>query len=111
MKRKLISSDESTPASKQLTKPCSDCPWARDAVRGWLGPGTVDQWLAAAHGEDKIECHVHPNVQCAGLSIFRANVHKVPYREPDVLILPADRKLVFAWDDEFRAHHEVRKRQ
>jgi hypothetical protein len=29
MKRRLISSDEATPAGKQPIRPCSDCPWAR----------------------------------------------------------------------------------
>ncbi len=103
----LITSDQSTPAKSQITKPCSDCPWARKAVEGWLGPGTIDEWLRAAHGEDQVECHVHPNVQCAGLAIFRANVYKSP-RDPTTLVLPADRVLVFSWNDEFRAHHDLK---
>lgn len=103
----LITSDQSTPAKSQITKPCSDCPWARKSVDGWLGPGTIDEWLQAAHSEGQIPCHVHPNVQCAGLAIFRANVCKVP-RDEETLRLPADRVLVFSWDDEFRAHHDLK---
>ncbi len=107
MKRrlKLITSDQSTPAKAQLTKPCSDCPWARASFNGWLGPGTAEEWLTAAHGEGTVPCHVHPNVQCAGLAIFRANVYKVP-RDQETLRLPADRVRVFAIDDEFKAHHD-----
>jgi hypothetical protein len=78
---KLITSDQSTPAKSQLTKPCSDCPFSRESFRGWLGPATAEQWIAGAHGEGQVPCHVHPNVQCAGMAIFRANVCKVPRDE------------------------------
>ena len=106
MKRqlKLITSDQSTPAKSQLTKPCSDCPFSRESFRGWLGPATAEQWIAGAHGECQVPCHVHPNVQCAGMAIFRANVYKVP-RDEETLRLPPDRVRVFSWDDEFLKHH------
>lgn len=104
MKRKLISSDMATPAGKQITKPCSDCPWARDALNGWLGGNTSHEWIIMAHGETPIECHVHPDVQCAGVAIYRGNVGKVP-RDPTLLVLPADREIVFANEGEFHEHH------
>ena len=104
MKRKLITSAEATPAGKQITKPCSDCPWARDALNGWLGGNTAHEWIIMAHGETPIECHVHPDVQCAGAAIYRANVGKVP-RDRTLLVLPADPAIVFANAGEFHEHH------
>jgi len=106
MKRKLIDSTQATPAPRQITKPCSDCPWARDALNGWHGGNTIDEWLAFAHSETHIECHVHPNVQCAGAAIYRSNVGKLP-RDRGLLMLPEDRAMCFASPREFTEHHET----
>ena len=57
------------------------------------------------HGEAMIECHVHPDVQCAGAAIYRANVCK-RLRNPDALSLPAGRESVFARPTEFVDHHK-----
>ena len=65
---------------------------------------SVDDWIAEAHGESRIECHTISNQQCAGAAIYRANVCK-SVRDPDALRLPADRIKVFGFG-EFRAHHE-----
>lgn len=57
-----------------------------------------------------MECHTkligNKGAQCAGAAIFRANVVKW-VSEPN-LRLPKDIKTVFAWDDEFASHHEMR---
>lgn len=101
-------------------KPCSECPWVRTCAPGWLGPFDADTWLEAAHSDAPIACHTtivttdekgvgsweDPHIkQCAGAAIFRSNVFKSP-RDPAVLVLPADKELVFSWNDEFREHHE-----
>lgn len=109
MKRRAITSDEAKPATRQHKKPCVDCPWARRALRGWLGKMPADGWVQAAHGETYIECHVHTGVQCAGAAIYRANVCKLP-RHPEALRLPADRVLVFASPTEFLTHHAQSER-
>ncbi len=103
-RKKLISSDEATPATRQHKKPCSDCPWAREALKGWLGGPTADEWLAEAHGNVRIDCHVHTGVQCAGSAIYRRNVLKLVGGE--LLRLEADKVLVFATPAEFKTHHE-----
>lgn len=102
--RQLVSSDQAAPAAKQLIRPCSDCPWSRRSLRGWLGGYTAEEWIWTAHGEARIECHVHPNVQCAGAAVYRANVAKRP-RDPGTLRLPADKESVFGSPDEFVDHH------
>lgn len=102
---KLITVDEATPAKGQHTKPCSDCPFARDALPGWLAGESPETWLARAHGETKFECHTLLGAQCAGSAIYRANVCK-RVRDPEILCLSADRERVFASWAEFLKHHK-----
>lgn len=107
--KKLISSDEAQVVKTQPTSPCSDCPFRRDALPGWLGNGTVEEWVLLAHGEGVSECHamVAPNgsnYQCAGLAVYRANVCKSP-RDPKAFRLPPNRETVFSFG-EFKKHHE-----
>lgn len=103
-RRRLLTTGAGGDAPRQLTKPCSDCPWSRDALNGWLGGNTAQEWIIFAHGETLIDCHVHPNVQCAGVAIYRANVCKFTH-DLSILRLPADRKVCFARPDEFLKHH------
>lgn len=105
MNRKCVSSDEAVPAKRQHEHPCSDCPWSRQALPGWLGGMTVDEWIAAAHGDDTVDYHTLSGAQCAGLARYRANVAKLP-RNRDALRLEADRERCFASPAEFREHHE-----
>lgn len=108
MKRfKLISIAEAVQAKRQHEQPCSDCPWARDALHGWLGGASVEEWLQAAHGDERIDCHVLQGAQCAGAAIFRRNTCKTS-RDPEVLVLPRDIVTVFASDAEFADHHTIR---
>lgn len=102
--RKLISSAEAVQAKCQHKTPCSDCPWAREALNGWLGGADVDTWIRAAHSDQQVECHTLNGAQCAGLAIYRANVCKTP-RDPEVLRLPKDEVKVFATPMEFMEHH------
>lgn len=110
--RRLISSDESTARRRQHDYPCSDCPFRRESLPGWLGRLSVRDWLAAAHGEATIECHaLHHGVggrrvgplHCAGAAIYRANVGK-RLREPR-FVLPRDEVVCFASPREFEEHH------
>ena len=104
-KRKLlVTTAEATPATQQHKKPCSDCPWRRDSVPGWLGNLGPQEWVYAAHGEARIDCHVHVGAQCAGAATYRSNVAKRP-RDPETLVLPSDRERVFATWQEFLEYH------
>ena len=91
-------------SNAQHVQPCSDCPWRRDALPSWLGALSVEDWIQAAHGESRIDCHVHKGPECAGAAIYRANVCKT-LRDPSRLKLPPDRARVFATPAEFRAYH------
>ena len=105
---KLITADEAKPAKGQHRSPCSDCPWRRDALNGWLGDTTKEEWVQAAHGEAQIDCHTLIPAQCAGAAIYRANVCKTP-RDPSYLTLPSNRDKVFASPKEFLEHHDMTK--
>lgn len=100
---KLISSDQAQPSSKPLCKGCSDCPWTRTSLPGWLGGVDAETWLSYAHSETQVTCHTTGNQQCAGLAIYRSNVAKSV--RPPLQKLPADREKVFATPKEFMQHH------
>lgn len=111
MKRQLITGAEAVRVTRQHTTPCDDCPFARTALRGWLGDASPAAWIAMAHGETRIECHtrVGPGrvgFQCVGAATYRANVCKMP-RDPSQLRRPPDPVAVFATPAEFRAHHTI----
>lgn len=103
--RRLISSEEAVQAKCQHKTPCSDCPWARAALNGWLGGASIDEWLRTAHSDTRVDCHTLKGAQCAGLAIYRKNV--VKRVEPPLLALPADDAKVFSTPMQFRAHHEA----
>ena len=92
--------------------PCNDCPWRRKSLPGWLGPHDASVWLALAHSDQPIACHLtlvedddSDARHCAGADVYRSNVLKRP-RVLDHEQLPVDRETVFARPDEFRVHHE-----
>lgn len=100
----LISSEDAVPTDEQITKPCSDCPFARSALNGWLGGSTPQEYIQLAHSDNQIDCHTLDGPQCAGAAIYRANMAK-SVRDPQVLRLPADRERVFKNPMEFIEHH------
>jgi hypothetical protein len=107
--KQVITSDNASVVDEQPKKPCSDCPWARKAMERWLGPLTVHQWLALAHGEGIAQCHAlkgpkDESFNCAGFAIYRANVAKSPV-DQNAFRLPADREHVFSMPNEFAEHH------
>jgi hypothetical protein len=108
-KGKMITGDQAIVTKKQHKSPCSDCPFRRDSIPGWLGQLNVDQWVQLAHGEGSADCHTQiqgngDGWSCAGLAIYRSNVAKSVH-DPSALRLPADRVNVFSFG-EFKKHHE-----
>lgn len=101
----LITFDKARPRKKQHTSPCSDCPFARKSLHGWLGRMSAEEWIEAVHGEALIDCHTISNQQCAGAAIYRANVCK-SCRFDFQLKLASDKITVFASPFEFLLHHK-----
>lgn len=114
MRKQCIIGSEATRTKRQHTRPCSDCPFARRSLRGWLGRMSAPEWMSLAHGEGRSDCHTKVGPcgeprQCAGLAIYRANVCKSP---PGGLIrLPVDHETVFSRPDEFLEHHRSSTRE
>lgn len=104
--KKLISSDEAIESNKQHTSPCSDCPLRRDALNGWLGGSTPEQYRQLIHSDYRVNCHAIKGPQCAGVAIYRSNVAK--YTEPGILKLPVNREDVFSNPMEFLEHHNIK---
>lgn len=103
-RKRLVTIDEAVPATRQHTRPCSDCPWARASLNGWLGGATIEEWLADAHRDVVIDCHTLDGAQCAGSAIYRRNVCK-KLIDKSILVLPTDKVAVFATPMEFAEHH------
>lgn len=96
-------------------KPCDDCPWRRNAAKGWLGPLSAQDWVALAHSDEKVACHQTIEIedewtagtkQCRGIAIYRANIAKSP-RDRTVVVGPVDRDRVFSNPMEFKTHHDA----
>jgi hypothetical protein len=107
-RKQLITFADATACAVQITKPCTDCPWTRTALPGWLGAMSPEEWLSAVCSEAVIDCHVFKGPECAGAAIFRANIGK-RLRVGSRFRLPADVETVFATALEFMGHHEKRK--
>jgi hypothetical protein len=108
-RRQLVTSNEAAVVVKQHTRPCSDCPFARTALSGWLGRSTPGEWVTLAHSDSSVECHALKDsdgfeLECAGAAIYRANVAK-SLRDPKAFKLPPNTTLVFATSQEFVMHH------
>lgn len=118
-RRQLVTVDQAKRVTKQHTTPCSDCPWRRESLPGWLGGMSPEDWVKAAHGDNAIECHTRVGrsgqfIHCAGAAIYRANVAKRvredAWRFLKVLPLTLAKDIVkvFATPFEFLKHHRGR---
>lgn len=105
----MITGEQAKKARWQHNTPCHDCPWRRNAIAGWTGDKSPDEWLQMAHGETKVMCHCIGNQQCAGLAMYRANVCKIP-RDSSILTLGENIATVFKSKEEFKEHHERKQR-
>lgn len=104
-KGKLITSNLNHVSNKQHKVPCSDCPFRRDSLPGWLGGELPEPFIySQAHGDGPYGCHVIVNQQCAGMAVYRANIEHDPAYIA-ALRLPADPVKVFATPREFLEHH------
>ncbi len=103
-KGQLKSGDQARTVTTQHKSPCSDCPWARKSLAGWLGSLSPRYWISVILGDGKVDCHTRVPMQCAGAATFRANICKSP-RDRSVLQLPQDKVKVFSAPEEFMKHH------
>lgn len=103
-------------------RPCKECPFRRDAAKGWLGAYDGAQDFLDTHYRYDVPNPCHTTVDyndpewksklgdaigCAGQQIFYENSLKKPRMwslDPDI---EADTHNVFQWPQEFLDHHNV----
>lgn len=54
-----------------VKKPCKDCPFRKDSLKGWLGKERMTQILEA----DSFVCHKKTDLQCAGHMLINGNAN------------------------------------
>lgn len=108
------------PYRPAVRQPCSDCPFRRLALPGWLGRGSPESFLHCIHTDDPLPCHQtidyddprwkeqwvsqSTGSMCAGALILSANMYKLP-RDPNFPRMAPDEGAVFATALEFVRHH------
>lgn len=50
-----------------VNRPCKNCPFRTDAMKGWLGRERMEEIL----GEDSFVCHKNNDLQCAGHMLIK----------------------------------------
>lgn len=106
--KQLVTFDRADVAGRQHNHPCSDCPFLRTSLPGWLGGSSPEEYRSLAHSDVIIECHAvkldeDQHAECAGAAVYRANVVK---RAPEgAMELVPDKEHVFATPMEFVEHH------
>lgn len=101
-------------------KPCSDCPFRRKAMAGWLGAGSPESFIDCINRDDILPCHQTIDYTdpawkekwvaqtsgnaCAGALIMTANMCKRP-RDPTFPKMESDEATVFSSSTEFIAFH------
>lgn len=102
-------------------KPCSDCPFRRKSMPGWLGASAPERFIGSIMTELPLPCHQTIDYDgdpswkekweaqeigsiCAGALILSANLCKMP-RDREFPRMKSDREQVFATPNEFIDHH------
>jgi len=103
---------------KHPAKPCTECPFRRKSLPGYLGSDTPENFMATTLADAPMPCHCTVDYEdenwrekaakaplCAGARIFFANICKLS-RDRARPKLERDRENVFANPAEFIAHHK-----
>lgn len=89
-----------------LTKPCKDCPFRTDCLKGWLGKARAKEIAEA----DSFTCHKTQDpdrLQCAGHMLLLQESNAF-YKLAELLKAPlplSDREIVFETKQDFIKHH------
>ncbi len=52
-----------------IKKPCRECPFRKDCLKGWLGENRITEILKS----DSFVCHKNVQFKCAGFMILKNN--------------------------------------
>jgi len=100
------------------TKPCKECPFAKNNNLKGFKPGGADPlvYVGQSEGPFWLPCHMEKEYngkdtdpskvnQCAGAAIYRANVGVASKMPEKILALPEDKDNVFNTHAELYAHY------
>jgi len=88
-----------------VKKPCKDCPFRKDTLKGWLGERRMKEIL----NQESFVCHKNHKLQCAGHMLIRGEKNgfvQLANRLEHKLIL-SGRELVFDTEQECIDHHSM----
>ena len=102
--------------------PCNQCPMRRNALKGYLGNSTPEEFIEQIQSECDMPCHCYINYErddwreeqlpfapsCAGVLVFMKNQCKLPRNKTlvnKVRKVECDRENVFSFNHEFLEYH------
>ena len=63
-----------------ITKPCGQCPFRKNSIKGYLGGFTIEETLKTAQSESSFVCHKvresNKEEECAGRLLFASKTCK-----------------------------------
>lgn len=87
-----------------VKKPCADCPFRKDTMKGWLGSERMTEILQ----QDSFVCHKKTHLQCAGHMLILGH-HNAFVKLADrmgITLELSGRELIFNTANECINHHE-----
>lgn len=89
-----------------VKKPCADCPFRKDTLKGWLGKVRMSEILE----RDTFVCHKKTHLQCAGHMLIKDDDNQF-VRMAKVLGIELElsgRELIFDSEQDCIEHHKER---
>ncbi len=92
----------STDKLPNIKKPCKDCPFRKDALKGWLGKENMEDILR----QTSFVCHKKTDRQCAGhMLLVKHNAFVQVAGRMGYTLELSGRELVFDTEEDCIAHH------
>lgn len=84
-------------------KPCVNCPFRKDTLKGWLGKKRMTEILS----QDSFVCHKKTHLQCAGHMLIKGteNVFIRTANQLNINIELTGKELVFETQEKCIKHH------
>lgn len=86
-----------------MKRPCRDCPYRKDSMKGWLGENRMKELLE----QQSFVCHKKQHLQCAGHMLMLGNENEF-VRLANALGIPLQltgRELIFDSKSDCVTHH------
>ena len=86
-----------------VKSPCSNCPFRKDTLKGWLGERRMTEILS----EQSFVCHKKKHLQCAGHMLIKGNenIFVRTAKQMDIELTLSGREKVFDTQEQCIKHH------